>query len=237
MIFILHGENITRSRNAVLGLQQKLGFDARMEFAVVDIGPQQLLDKCLSFDIFGKPPFIVLDISQAGRMNLKEYAEILESVPAETVLVVLSGRKLPKNNVFIKNASGWRAKEVFSAVQPASNVFNFVDAVFFGKRDVAYKELNKLILEGEDAFKLFAMLLYGLRNVAFYIFDSPNLRSMAPFVKNKAKRQARKFSEDSVKALYAKFYELDRGVKFGEVQPEMLVPLAMEAVLAGNEKE
>lgn len=229
MLFVLHGENIIRSRNAVLGLKGKLGME-KLEFPIGEISAEQLLDTCLSFDIFGTPPFIILNISNAGRMQVTSYVAILSRIPNEAVLVVLAGKTLPKTNPFLKEVEKLGGKIIVSSEKPQSNIFKFLDSVFSRDRTTAYTELRDLLLDDEDPFKLFSMLLYALRNVASAKFIAPNFEKQAPFVRQKSRRQADNFSEHAISNLFKIFYDLDVKSKLGEIPKDILVPLALEEV-------
>jgi DNA polymerase III delta subunit len=231
MILILHGENLTRSRSAVVGLQKKLNIGTKVEVSIKDVTPPKLLDMCAAFDIFGNPSLVVLDVTMAGRMKVDGYIEAMMQIPPRAVLVILSAKELKKSNAFVKNASKLSAKVVSSPVKPASNIFRFVDSVYSGNRDASYKELQRLLLDNEDPFKLFSMLLYGLRNIAFAKFDSSEFAKMAPFVKKKSKGQALRFSKVDILALFESFYMLDKDAKTGVIVSDLLVPLAVEKIL------
>ncbi|MFA6981630.1 MAG: hypothetical protein WC243_01230 [Patescibacteria group bacterium] len=230
MIFIFHGENTIRSRNAILGMQEKLGLDIRLEFPINEITPAQLHDACASFDIFGKPSLVVLDISGAGRMDLEPYIERCLRLSSDSILVVYSDKSLTKTNAFLKAADSLKARVALSEETEDSNIFDFVDQTFFKNKNSAYKELRKLYLEREDNFRIFSMMLYGMRNIAYEKFSSPALFKLAPFVRSKVEKQGRKFSESDVRALYGEFYDLDRKVKTGEMDCGLAVVTLLESI-------
>lgn len=230
MIFLFHGENTIRSRNAILGMQEKLSLDMRLEFPINEIIPRQLYDACVSFDIFGKPSLVVLDISMMGRMDVTKYIEYCKKLPQDVVLTIFSNKSLSKTNAFLKNASNLKARVVLSEEVEDSNIFNFVDQVFFGNKQSAYKELRKLYLEREDNFRIYSMLLYGMRNIAFEKFSSPSFLKLPPFVKNKVKKQAANFTEHDVRNLYEHFYDYDRKIKTGEMDCGIAVVTILEEI-------
>lgn len=230
MIFIFHGENTIRSRNAILGLQKKLGLDIRLELPVTDVSPKQLHDACSSFDIFGKPSMVVLDISGVGRKDLGPYVEVCYTIPQEAVLAVYSDKSLPKTNAFIKSSSALKSPAVLSEESQDSNIFDFVDQTFYKNKLGAYKELRKLYLEREDNFKIFSMMLYGLRNIAYEKFSSPALLKLPPFIRGKIERQTKLYTIDQVKELYKSFYVYDKKVKTGEMDCGLAVVTLLETI-------
>lgn len=235
MIYIVHGNNYATSRTQTLNLQKKHLAETREELSINELSPLELLGKYQAKDLFGKNPFIILDISLAGRMKLDEYITVLKKVPTDAVLIILSSKELSKANAFIKSALELKTQVLVNNKIPTSNVFSFVDAVFSKKRENTYRELKNLIEDGEDEFYLFSMILYGLRNIAYCKFNSPNVNKMAPFTKSKAQKQSDQFSEEQIKTLFKELYEIDKGVKTGiVVQSIFLISTIEKIILAGN---
>ena len=230
MIVILHGEDLASSRNTLLKLSSKIP-TPRTELSISDVTPHQLAEYLGSFDIFNGAPFIVLDISKAGRANLETYLEVIQTMSIEANLVLLSDKSLSKSNIFIKNAAKLKAKVVGSALNYDSNIFKFVDAVFNGNRTQSYTELKSLLLEDKDPFYIFSMLLYGLRTITNAFFDTSAFKKASPYVKSKSQSQSKKFTQETLQALYTDMYELDLGVKTGLFTSDLLIPLAVEKIL------
>jgi hypothetical protein len=157
--------------------------------------------------MFGTPPFIVLDISKAGRMNLEGYIDAISKLPIETTLIVMSSKDLPSANIFIKNADKLGAKIVKNEKKVSSNIFKFIDQIFNGRREVIYKELNKLIADDVDPFYLFSMILYGVR------------------------KNNKRFRNDKLKNLFKELYTIDKNVKTGNISPEVFIPYTIEKII------
>ena len=233
MIYVLHGSNLSAARSFIVGLHEKAeSISTKKELQVEDTSPEELSNLTSSIDMFGGSPLIILDITSRGRKDMNPYVEVLEKVPYDKALViVLSGKKLRKSNVFIKNAKKLDARVKEFEEKDDSDIFNFVDRVFEGKRKASYKELQKLILMDKSEFYIFTMLVYGLRNLAYAKFNSPAYEKLHPYVKSKVQRQSQKFSEKAITDLYLYFYDLDLKVKTGRINSGILVPMAIEKVL------
>ncbi len=207
MIYLVHGENLSQSRNIILNQQKKLGVPNRIELSVADTPPEQLLVSCSSFDIFGTPPFVVLDISLAGRKNLDDYIEPLKKIPPESTLIILAARNLPASSPFIKKSAELNLKVVLNERKPTSNIFKFIDSLFNANRNSTYKELQKLTIEDQDPFYMFSMILYGVR------------------------KNHRKFGEEGFKKVIKEMYDIDKAVKTGGISTEVFIPFAVEKLL------
>lgn len=233
MIYILHGNNLSSARSFIVNLHNKAEtISSKKELLIEDTSPEELSSLTSSIDMFGGSPLIILDITSYGRKDLNPYVEVLEKVPHDKALViVLSGKKLRKSNVFIKNSKKLDARVREFSQKDLSDVFGLIDNVFGGNRRASYKELRKLILMEKNEFYIFTMLVYGLRNISYVVFDSSAYKSMNLYVKSKVAKQARSFSKKDVCNLYSDFYDLDLKVKTGKIDSEMLVPMAIEKVL------
>ena len=230
MIYIFHGENLSSSREQILKIQKANNFESKTEISIENTTSQQLSDIILSFDFFGNVPFVVLDISNVGRSNVDDFIKVLKKAPEQSIVVILSSKELSKANAFIKAVSELKAKVFFSKKISESNIFNFIDNVFLGKRDVGYKSLAVLMNDNPDPIYILTMLEYALRNIAYIKFNSPLVSKMSPFTKIKAVNQSRLFSEEAVKDLYEFFYNIDLDSKTGEISEDILIPFCMEKI-------
>jgi DNA polymerase III delta subunit len=231
MIYIVHGDDISKSRILIQNQQKKLNIESRIEINLTDITPEEIYERSHSNDLFGNPPFIVLDITSAGRMNMDKYIEMLEKVPAATTIIILSGKSLPQTNAFIKNSSKLRAKINANEIIPQSNIFSFVDAVFYRQREKAYSELSKLLNDRVSPFEILTMFFYGLRTLASAKFNSPAFSRLHDFVKRKALSQANLFTENQIKNIFEELRIIDMKSKLSEIDEELLIPMAIEKVL------
>ena len=231
MIYIVHGENLSKSRALILNQQKKLMVRYKQEFSIQDTTPTDLTSKIRSIDIFGEPQFFVVNISGAGRTNLEEYINVIAQTPSHTTLVILSEKKLTASNIFIKNAGLMKAQVLENKNLDTGTTFDFVDAVMRKDRINSYKLMHRELDKDKDPFELFALLMYGLRSLAQVKFESPSASVMSPYVRSKQKNLVGKYTEDGVKDMFKEFYRLDLKSKVGEVNPEVMLTLAVEKVL------
>jgi DNA polymerase III delta subunit len=231
MIYIVHGDDISKSRILIQNQQKKLNIESRVELNITDVAPEDFYEKSHSNDLFGNPPFIVLDITSAGRMNMDKYIEMLEKSPIATTVILLSGKSLPQTNAFIKNSGKLKAKINANELTPQSNIFNFVDAVFYKQREKAYSELSKLLKDQVSSFEILSMFFYGLRTVASAKFKTPSFSKLHDFVKKKSLSQASMFTEKQIVEIFEHLRVIDMKSKLSEIDEELLIPMAIEKVL------
>jgi len=231
MIYIVHGDDLSKSRELILNQQKKLGVETRIELNLIDITPNDLFSFSHGKDLFGKYSFIVMNVSGTGKLNLESYIEVLKGLPEETVMVILSDKSLPSTNIFIKNSAVLKAKIISNQKTPKSNIFKFIDALFTKQRSASYNELYNLMLDDTDPYEIFSMILWNLRNISSAKFQSPSFLKTSGFIKSKSLGQAKLFTELSLQTLFKELSILDRESKTGVIEPSMLVPLTIEKVL------
>lgn len=231
MIYIVHGDDISKSRILIQNQQKKLNLENRIEINIVDTTPDAIYEKSHSNDLFGSPPFIVLDITSAGRLNVDKHIEMLEKAPVAATIIILSGKSLPKTNAFIKNAVRLKAKINANEIVPQSNIFSFVDAVFYKQREKSYLELSKLLKDQISSFEILSMLFYGLRTLSSAKFNTPSFSRLHDFVKRKAQSQANLFTENQIIDIFEQLRILDMKSKLSEISEELLIPMAIEKVI------
>lgn len=236
MIFILHGEDLPKSRDTILKLTKKLAETPsktviKKEIDINEVAPSEIIELLGSVGLFSEQPFIVLDISSAGKMNLKPYADILSSAPEQAYIAIISNKELSKNNPFIKIAKEIKAKVIVNNLKPEANVFSFVDSLLTGQKSRAYKEYDLLMKEDNDPYYTFTMVLYGLRNIAATLYETQAVKKMAPYTRSKNTSIAKNYDQKRIQQLYKNLYELDLSFKTGKITGELLIPMTIEKVL------
>lgn len=231
MLYIVHGDNLTKSRALILNQQKKLGIQYKEEFGILDFSPEELLMKIRSLDIFGNQQFFIINISGTGRSNMESYINVLTQAPEQLTVIILSDTKLSPTNAFIKNATMLKAKTLEHSPERKENVFNFVDAVLRKDRKTSYKLLHEELENDRSPIELFSLLTYGIRSLASAKFENNLFKKQMPFIQSKHKQFANSYSEKSVLDLYEYFYNLDRQAKIGEMDQEIALTLAIEKML------
>ncbi|NMB91755.1 hypothetical protein GYA37_02820 [candidate division WWE3 bacterium] len=231
MIYIVHGDDLPKSRALIQNQQKKLNIESRIEVNISDITPEDLYEKGHSSDLFGNPPFIVIDITSAGRMNMDKFIEVITKLPLSTTLIILSAKSLPKTNAFIKNAAKLKAKTNLNDAIPTSSTFKLVDFVFYKQRENAYNELSKLISDQISPYEIFSLFFYGLRSIASAKFGSPSFVKLHDFVKRKSLSQANLYTTKQLVSIFEEFRKIDMRSKLSEIDEELIIPMAIETVL------
>lgn len=229
MIYLVHGDDIVKSRSQIINQQKKINTQNKLEVSLEEISITELSTHTKATSLFGEIAFIIVDITNTK--GTEEYIEVFKNKNKDTIVILYSEKTLTKTNVFIKNADKLGARIIENKIEHNENIFKFVDALFSKNRGIAYKEYEKLIKAETDPFYIFTMILYGLRNITKGYYKAPSFEKGTPYNKSKTSGQLRNFNESDIKNLYDKVYLLEKGLKGGEIQPDMCISMAIENVL------
>ena len=231
MIYLVHGSDPSSSRKLIVNQFTNKNTQNKIEICAEDISPDRLFELVRTGDIFGNPPFIILDISNLLSQSATEFVSTVSKTPKDATLIIYCSRALPAANVFLKSAAEFGIKVVESELKIESNVFKFVDALFEKNRTQTYLEMQKLLKEDNDHFYLFSMILYGLRNLLGASLSSKKFLSSKPFQKQKLEKQIKNFGSTDFSEIFEYYYNLEKKAKTGDISSEIMLTLAAEKML------
>jgi DNA polymerase-3 subunit delta len=159
---------------------------------------------------------------QGGQIEAGAAARLAEMVGEETRQ---AAQEITKLLAYVNFAHpiGLEDVEAVSVVTASVDVFELVDALGLRDGKKAQKLLHCL-LEDKDAFELFGMVVrqFRLLTIAREVMDEGGTLPEAtaalgthPFVAEKAWNQARKFSMESLTAIYHRLLAMDEASKTG----------------------
>lgn len=107
---------------------------------------------------------------------------------------------------------------LFSQVKEQANIFEAIDNLAEKNKKTALRIFQKLIAQGEDEIYLFSMIVSQWRNLIKIKNNAAasKISGMHPYVFQKTKKQAEKFSLEELKNQYKFLAELDFQIKTGQ---------------------
>ncbi len=159
---------------------------------------------------------------QGGQIEPAAAARLAEMTGEETRQAAQELTKL-LTYVNFAHAIGIEDVEAVSILTAGVDVFDLVDAIGTQNGKLAQKLLHRL-LEEKDAFEIFGMVVrqFRLLTIAREVIDEggtlPDVTEalgMHPFVAEKAYKQARAFSMDTLEAVYHRLLIMDEAAKTG----------------------
>lgn len=231
MIYIVHGNDVSKSRALILNQQKKLNATNKTEINLSDISPEDLLTIIKRVDIFGAHDFLVINASGASPSIAETSVEIFAQTSTDTSLIIYAEKTLTQSNILIRSASKIGAKIIHNELKVEGSVFNLVDAVISKNRRQTYQIMERELNKDADPFELFGILLYGLRSLANTLLNTKSFKKMKPYMQSKYLGFSKKYTLEKIKKLFYQFYVLDKKAKTGEIDPDMMLTLAVENML------
>ena len=236
MLYLLHGENVSASRQALLDLKKNYSsdsisvFDAKKfdadEFTRVYETPSLLSDRRLIV-IEGKTP----TIQPFNRLTIS----------SSTDLIFWIGEQLkPSNKLFklVKELGGQ-----IRAFKPAlpKHVFGFLDALGYKNKKKSFLELHRLLDQGESPVYLLTMIVWQIRNLLrVRLYNHPAITSrdacigerynnggpkpkMNPFVLRKATSQVKNFEGEELVGIFRRLLKAEVALKTTPQDPMLVL--------------
>lgn len=213
MITLTHGSDITASRNFLSGEKikypEKIVFDSTKN--LTDI--MQVLS---GSGLFGDMQTLFLEGFITEKKNAKELEAIADFLNQQ------------EETIFLWEPKELTAKEI--KLFPKAVVKNFAipKTVFAFVDSIAPNNAKKIItlyhevLKNEDTYYVFAMLIRQIRILLALteIADGETIsevKRLAPWQKGKLQKQTKAFSQEQLKSLHEKLFQLDLAQKIGKL--------------------
>ncbi|MEX0869957.1 MAG: DNA polymerase III subunit delta [Candidatus Spechtbacterales bacterium] len=209
-----------------------------------DVECQELLKEASSTKEFKK-----LNVAEAAKWLSQHFTEKGMSISANIVREVVAACRADMwqsyNELFklyAYKAGGNITKqdlEIMNIGSEEAQIFPTIDAIFAGRTDLAFKNLQIHWQEGEHPHYVFTMIERQLRIAASIKEEKErgsNPASIAkklsqhPYVVQKTMPMVNRFSWDKIKGLYARIESLDVKSKSGQMDPRLATELLAAAV-------
>jgi len=120
-----------------------------------------------------------------------------------------------------------QTEDVLRLVKPKIDfdIFKTIDAIAARQKKTALRLLNKHLKIGESPIYILSMINYQFRNLLILkegedISELQKETGLSPFQIKKANWQASQFTLERLKKLYRKIFQIDLGIKTGQIEPE-----------------
>ena len=241
MLYLLHGENLGASREALIELKKNYSsdsvsvFDAKKmdedEFTRACETPSLLSDRRLVI-VEGKPPSAT--IQQFNNLTI---------CPSVDLVFWLGEQLKPSNKLFkqIKELGG--QIQHFKPTIP-KHVFGFLDALGYKNKQKTFLELHRLLDQGESPVYLLTMIVWQIRNLLRVKVSHlrqgfggqakcQGVKGMNPFVLRKAQSQVKNFEEEDLVGVFRKLLEAEVALKTTQQDPKLVLDLLVNEWLNG----
>lgn len=215
MILLLHGENTSASRQALIDLKKDYSPDSVSVFDAKDFDEDDFVRAC-------KTPPLLSD----RRLIIIEGKPQLSTIPGSTDLVFWIGDELKPSDKLVKLVKELGGQvRVFKEAIP-KHVFGFLDALSYKNKKRAFLELHRLLDQGEAPLYLLTMITWQVRNllnVKCLPASGGSKLKMNPFVRRKAQSQAKNFDENELTDIFHLLLDAEIRLKTTRLNPVLIL--------------
>ncbi len=229
MLYLLHGEDVGASREALLELKKSYSSDSISVFDAKKLGADE-------FTRVYETPSLLSDrrlvIVEGKTPTIQPFSHL--TVSSSTDVVFWLGEELKSSNKLFKQIKelGGQIRH-FKPVVP-KHVFGFLDALGYKNKKKCFLELHRLLDQGESPVYLLTMMVWQIRNllrVKLYNEGGPKPK-MNPFVLRKAQSQMKNFEEEELVGIFKNLLDAEVKLKTTQIDPVLVLDRLVSSVVS-----
>jgi len=159
MLYLLHGENVSASREALLELKKNYSPDSISVFDAKKFDEDQFIRICETPSMFADRRLIIVE----GKIKLlSSFSLQLPALPPTTDVIFWVPDQLKSSNKLFKQVKEFGGQ--IRAFKPAipKHVFGFLDALGYKNKSKSFLELHRLLDQGESPVYLLTMIAWQI---------------------------------------------------------------------------
>jgi len=228
MIILLHGENVSASRQALLDLKKNYSSDSVSVFDAKKFDEDEFIRACQTPSLLSDRRLVIVEGKPPATCYL-----LLATSSAADVVFWLGEELKPSNKLFkqVKEIGGQIRN--FKEVVP-KHVFGFLDALGYKNKKKAFLELHRLLDQGESPVYLLTMMAWATRNLlSVKVSKCQSVKGMNPYVLRKTQSQIKNFEEGELVEIFHKLLEAEVALKTSQQEPKLVLDLLVNEWLNG----
>ena len=228
MLLLLHGENVSASRSALLELKKNYSSDSISVFDAKKFDEDEFVRVCETPSMFADHRLVIIE----GKPSSPPHFLTSPPLPPTTDLVFWIPDQLKSSNKLFKLVKELGGQ--IRAFKPAipKHVFGFLDALGYKNKQKSFLELHRLLDQGESPVYLLTMMVWQIRNllkVKLSLNSGPKPK-MNPFVLRKTKGQVKNFEEEELVGVFGKLLEAEVALKTTQQDPKLVLDLLVDGI-------
>ncbi|MBI2430894.1 MAG: hypothetical protein HYV39_02685 [Candidatus Levybacteria bacterium] len=211
MITIIHGDDIVSSRKYFLEQKEKAGHPIYFEGEKLTL--TDLMQISEGGMLFSDEKKVFIEDFFSKRKLTKETSSIINYIKRQEDVDIFFW----DGKILAKKQTETFSKAVVKTYLFPKTLFTFLDSLSPGNGKKLISMHNQ-VLKTIEVELVFFMIIRQFRLLLGITFASPidEVGRLAPWQSGKLQKQANLFSQDQLKALYKKLYEIDLGIKTGK---------------------
>lgn len=231
MLFLLHGSDVSSSRQALLEIKKNYSPESVTTFAAEKFDSDELKRVSETPSMFSDRRLVVIE----GKLPTTGYP--LPTIPPATDLIFWIGEELKSSNKLVKlvRDSGGQVR-LFRERIPR-HVFGFLDALAYKNKKKAFLELHRLLDQGEAPLYLLTMIVWQFRNLlSVKVSTSQSVKGMNPYVLRKAQSQVKNFEGEELISIFKDLLNAEVKLKTSNFDPVFILDRLVNTLAARPER-
>ena len=231
MLYLLHGEDISASREALLELKKNYSSDSVSVFDAKKFDEDEFTSVYETPSMFAGHRLVIIEgklptstVKQFDNLTICPSSDLVFWIPDQ----LKSSHKLFKQ---IKEFGG-QIRHFKPAIP--KHVFGFLDALGYKNKQKSFLELHRLLDQGESPVYLLTMMVWEARNllkVQLSLTGGPKPK-MAPFALSKAKVKVRNFEEGELVEIFHKLLEAEIALKTTKIDSVLTLDRLVDSIIS-----
>ena len=220
MLYLLHGENVGASRQALIDLKKNYSPDSVSVFDAKNFDEGGFLRACETPSLLSDRRLVVVE-NKPPSSTIQQFNNL--TIYPSVDLVFWLGEELKPSNKLFKQvkADGGQIRH-FRPTIP-KHVFGFLDALGYKNKQKAFLELHRLLDQGESPVYLWTMMVWEVRNLLKVQSAKGKVQNVHPYVLRKLQQQVRNFDEGELVKIFKRLLEAETALKTMQLDPVLVL--------------
>jgi len=229
MLYLLHGENVSASRQALLDLKKNYSSDSISVFDAKKLDADEFTRVYETPSMFADHRLVVIE-GKVPSATIKQFDNL--TISNTTDLIFWLPEQLKPSNKLVKQIKELGGQiRAFKPTIP-KHVFGFLDALGYKNRQKSFLELHRLLDQGESPVYLLTMMVWQIRNLlSVKVTGSQGVKKMNPFVRRKAQSQVKNFEEEDLVGVFRKLLGAEVALKTTAQDPVLVLDCLVDRIV------
>jgi len=230
MLILLHGENVSASRQALLDLKKNCSPDSVSIFDATKLNVDEFIRACETPSLLSDRRLIIVEGKPRELSTLNSQ---LSTLSPATDLVFWIGEELKPSHKLFKLVRDLGGQIRHFRPTIPKHVFGFLDALGYRNRKKAFLELHRLLDQGESPLYLLTMMAWQVRNLLRVQSSKFKVQNFHPYVLRKLQSQVKNFGEEELVGIFKALLDAEVKLKTTQLDPKLVLDRLVNKWLNG----
>lgn len=225
MLILLHGENVSSSREALIDLKRNYSPDSVSVFDTKKFDEDKFARVCETPSMFAERRLVVVE---GKPPTIQPFSHLAMS--SSTDVVFWLGEQLKSSNKLFKLVKDLDGQVRHFRPTIPKHVFGFLDALGYKNKKKALLELHRLLEQGESPVYLLTMIVWQVRNLLKVKSEKLKVKGFHPYVLRKLRSQVNNFEEEELVGIFRGLLDTEVNLKTTQLDPELVLDQLVNSI-------